>query len=274
MNKRPRNNKINKKAGGKPKSKKVGGFKKPLPKKQPKKTKHKDSIRINKYLADMGMTTRKGADELVDLGLVLVNNIPAKLGQQIKDGDIVTVVGKESFKKDYKYFIYNKPRGVVTVGKQAGEREILDLINVDNGFFPVGRLDKDSTGLIFITNDPRITNRLLSPKFEHEKEYFVEVDRDITNTFLAGLKEGVIIGYKEKTKPALVKKVNERSFNIVITEGKNRQIRRMCKAFGYEVVKLRRFRIMNIQDPKLRVGELKEISGKKLQGFLSDLGLE
>lgn len=259
-----------KKPSAKPKQ---GGFKRPTPKKAPKKTRFKDSVRINKYLADIGLSTRKGADELIERGIVMVNGKPAKLGQQIKENDIVTVLGKESFKKDYKYFIYNKPRGVVTVGKQANEREIKDLINLDQSFFPVGRLDKDSSGLIIITNDPRVTNRLLSPKFEHEKEYFVEVDKDINNTLLAGLKNGVIIGYKEKTKPALVKKVGDRTFNIVITEGKNRQIRRMCKAYGYEVIKLRRFRIMNIEDQKLRIGELKEIPQKKLAEFLSKIGL-
>lgn len=238
-----------------------------------KKSKFEDSIRINKYLADIGISTRKGADDLIDQGIVLINGKKAKLGQQIKKGDEVTVLGKEKFKNEYKYFLYNKPIGIVTMGAQKGEREIRDIVDLPVPAFPVGRLDKESSGLIILTNDPRVTNRLLSPKYNHEKEYLVEVNKDITNTLLAGLKKGIMIGYREKTKPTLTKKVGPRRFEIVLTEGKNRQIRRMCKTFGFEVTKLRRFRIMNLQDPKIRIGEVKEITGKRLDEFLKLLGL-
>lgn len=231
------------------------------------------SVRINKYLADLGISTRKGADDLIDQGVIFVNDKKAELGQMIKKGDNVVVLGQEEFTNDYKYFLYNKPRGIVSTGAQSGEREIRDILSLGEGVFPVGRLDKDSSGLIVLTNDKRVTNRLLSPKYNHEKEYSVEVNKNITNTLLAGLKKGVMIGYREKTKPALVKKITDRKFEILLTEGKNRQIRRMCKTFGFEVTGLKRFRIMNLRDEKLRVGEAKEITGKKLAEFIKLLGL-
>lgn len=244
-------------------------------KKQFKKDSEKEnrSVRINKYLADTGISTRKGADELIDLGVVFVNGQKAKLGQQIQKGDDVTVLGKEKFTNEYRYFLYNKPVGVVTIGAQKGEREIRDIVDLPITAFPVGRLDKESSGLLILTNDPRVTNRLLSPKYSHEKEYAVEVNKDITNTLLVGLKKGVMIGYREKTRAALVKKIGPRRFEIVLTEGKNRQIRRMCKTFGFEVVKLKRFRIMNLRDTKLRIGEVREITGKQLTEFITLLGL-
>lgn len=231
------------------------------------------STRINKYLADLGVTTRKGADELIEQGVVFINEKKAELGQMIKKDDKVVVLGQEEFKNNYQYFLYNKPHGIVTMGAQAGEREIREIVSLPDGFFPVGRLDKESSGLILMTNDKRIANRLLSPKYDHEKEYSVEVNKNITNTLLAGLKKGVMIGYREKTKPALVKKITDRKFEILLTEGKNRQIRRMCKTFGFEVVSLKRFRIMNLRDEKLRVGELKEVTGKRLAEFIKLLGL-
>lgn len=232
------------------------------------------SVRINKYLADIGISTRKGADDLIEQGVVMVNGNRAGLGQMIKKNDVVTVLGQDEFKNDYHYYLYNKPRGILTMGANGGgDREIRDIVNLPDNMLPIGRLDKDSSGLIVLTNDKRVTNRLLSPKYEHEKEYAVEVNKDITNTLLAGLKKGVMIGYREKTKPALVKKTTDRKFDIVLKEGKNRQIRRMCKSFGFEVVALRRFRIMNLQDEKLRVGETKEITGKKLVEFLKLLGI-
>ena len=234
------------------------------------------SVRINKYLADMGISTRTGADILIEQGAVFVNEKRALLGQIIKKSDKVVVLGQEEFKNEYKYYLYNKPRGIVTTGAQSGEREIMEIVDLppeSQNIFPVGRLDKDSSGLIVLTNDKRVTNRLLSPKFEHEKEYSVEVNKNITNTLLAGLKKGVMIGYREKTKPALVKKITDRRFEIVLKEGKNRQIRRMCKSFGFEIVSLKRFRIMNLTDEKLYVGQVKEVTGKKLTEFIKLLGL-
>lgn len=235
--------------------------------------KKQTGTRINKYLADQGLSTRKSADNLVTSGLVLINNKPAKIGQNVQPTDKVTILNQEKLNQNYQYYIYNKPKNVVTIGAQGSEREILDLVKLPNGFLPVGRLDKDSSGIIVLTNDRRVTNRLLSPKYSHEKEYVVDVNKDITNGLLVGLKKGISLGYKEKTKPALARKIGPRRFEIILTEGKNRQIRRMCKAFNFEVVNLKRFRIMNLTNAGLRVGELREIVGKNKDKFLKELGL-
>jgi 23S rRNA pseudouridine2604 synthase len=241
-------------------------------------------IRINKYLAEKNVATRREADGLIERGLVTINGKKAVLGDQVIAKDKVAVNGvqiknsdsskevHEATGKKYVYYAYNKPLNVVTSLPNPGEKEIKDVATFPQEVFPIGRLDKDSTGLIIMTNDGRITDKLLNPKSNHEKEYSVSVNRPINNTFLKFMKEGVRMG-PTVTKPAKVRKTTEQTLDIVLTEGKNRQIRRMCKSLGFEVTKLKRIRIMNIQITNLKEGSFREITGKELEDFLKLMGI-
>lgn len=218
-------------------------------------------VRLNKYLAHMNYSTRRGADMLIEQGKVFINGKVATLGDKVHEKDSVKVTGET--KKDYVYYAYYKPRGIVTIGAQQDEKEIADVAKFPEKVFPIGRLDKDSEGLIIMTNDGRITQELLDPDYDHEKEYQITVDRPITHQFLVGLKNGVRIDVGRKkymTRPSLVKKNSKFSFDIVLTEGKNRQIRKMCGTLGFKVTKLKRFRIMNITLRGLKPGQFRKIT--------------
>lgn len=227
--------------------------------------KKSDSTRINKYLADQGIATRRGADKLISIGKILLNGKRAKLGDVVHEGDSVTLKGVKEEK--LVYYAYNKPVGVTTVGKQEGEEEIKDIIQFPFRVFPLGRLDKDSSGLLIVTNDGRITKKLLDGKYNHEKEYVVEVNHPIEHNFMVRLRDGVRLG-KEMTKKAKVRKLDKYTFEIIITEGKNRQIRRMCASFNQEVKSLQRVRIMNIELGRLHPNTYREIKGRELEDFL------
>jgi len=226
-------------------------------------------MRINKYLAFKGYSTRKGGDTLVSKGLVSINGKRAQLGDQVKEGDKVEVRGT---KKTYHYYAYNKPRGIITHSPQGDEESIEQTVPL-KGVFPVGRLDKDSYGLIILTDDGRITDKLLNPAYVHEKEYKVSVKSDLPSNFKKRMEAGVLIeGYK--TKPAMVRIHGEKSFSVVLTEGKKHQIRRMCSALKVDVAKLERTRIMNIKLLSTKAGQYREITGKELERFLAPLGLQ
>ncbi len=227
-------------------------------------------IRINKYLAEKKYSTRVGADELIKKGLVRINGRTAVLGDKIQNpSDMVEVL---SLQKSYSYYAYNKPVGIVTTSPQKDEQAILDITRFPKKVFPLGRLDKDSHGLILLTDDGRITKRLLEPQFDHEKEYYIRVDKPVAPDFLKKLERGVVIdGYK--TKPCTAHKLGADSFTIILTEGKNRQIRKMCQELGRTVLDLRRVRIMNIQIGTLPEGAFREIEGKELRVLLASLGL-
>lgn len=228
-------------------------------------------MRLNKYMSFVGMCSRKEADKLIEGGKVLVNGKVATLGTKIEKKDNVTLKGQNT--KEYVYFAYNKPKDVVTIGAQNEEREIKDVIKLKEGVFPVGRLDKDSEGLIILTNDGRVTKKLLDKKGRHEKEYRVRLNRSVTNTFLLKIKQGLQVG-EFKTLPAKVRKVDDKIVDIVLVEGQNRQIRRMARSLGYEVLKLSRFRIENILIGKMKPNELREIKGEELEKFLNSLGIK
>ncbi|MFA6300887.1 MAG: pseudouridine synthase [Candidatus Paceibacterota bacterium] len=214
-------------------------------------------MRINKYLALKKISTRRGADELIKAKKVFINNKLALLGSQVEESDSVEVRGAK--KTEYKYFVYNKPVGTET----NSPREDL---------FPLGRLDKNSHGLLILTNDGRITDQLLNPKYFHEKEYVVRTSNKLRSSFQKKMEAGVNIeGYQ--TKPCKVKIINENTFRIILTEGKKHQIRRMCSALFQEVADLKRERIMNIKLEKLGPNGLKEIKGKELKIFLESLSL-
>ena len=224
-------------------------------------------MRINKYLAQRGDTTRRGADVLVEERKVTINGRIAQLGDKVNESDAVVVKG--SYKKEYSYFAYYKPRGMITHSPEDDEESIEDAIRgkIAGGVFPVGRLDKDSEGLIILTNDGRITEKLLSPDRKHEKEYVVTVDKPTTAKFLKEMERGVDIeGYT--TKPARAKEAGHCKIDIVITEGKKHQIRRMCAALGYSVKDLKRTRIMNIMLRSLSPRQWRKLQGKELAEFL------
>jgi 23S rRNA pseudouridine2604 synthase len=227
-------------------------------------------LRINRYLALRGIATRKAADTLISAGKVLINGARAELGTKVTAEDIVEV--KQTGKaRTYRYFAYYKPRGIISHSPERGERAIADIFS-EKGVFPVGRLDKASEGLIIVTDDGRITERLLHPRFVHEKEYEVrvqeEVPANIAEKLIAGIEsEGDLLRAKK------VKKLGRFELSIILTEGKKHQIRRMLSALHLTVKELQRLRIMNIRIGDLGPGEARRIAGAELDIFLKELGL-
>jgi len=233
--------------------------------------------RINKYLADNNYCSRREADQLIKAGNVLINGKKAHLGDKVGSDDTVEVPKRSHMPRVY--YAYYKPAGIVTVGAQEGEKEIADRARFPIPVFPLGRLDKDSEGLLIMTNDGRITEPLLHPSARHEKEYSVTVARPITHVFLVGMREGQRIGRVDKipnykTRPTKIRRTSKLSFDIVLTEGKNRQIRKMVGALGNNVLTLKRFRIINITLGNLKAGQWREIKGRALTEFLNALGIE
>lgn len=233
-----------------------------------------DRLRINKWISETGFCSRREADKLVEGGQVTINGALAVLGSQVQDGDEVRVKGElVSVHRGHVYLALNKPVGITSTTESHIEGNIVDFVGHKERIFPIGRLDKDSEGLILLTNDGDIVNRILRAEGRHEKEYVVTIDQPVTPMFLKGMSEGVrILG--SMTLPCKVAKVGERTFRIILTEGKNRQIRRMCSAFGYKVRRLQRLRIMNIQLGSLPVGKWRDLSREELQQLFSDLDYE
>lgn len=231
-------------------------------------------MRINKYLAHEGVASRREVDALIDSGKVLINGKKAVLGQKVEEHDDVEVVGKSKAKK---YLAYYKGRGIITHSPEAHETDIATRLKKDHGLtdvYPIGRLDKDSEGLIILTNDGRLTGPLLDPKLDHEKEYDVMLDKPVTNLLLNNIKKGVRIE-RYTTKPAKAQKhpTSQKRLSIILTEGKKHQIRRMCAALGFQVESLKRVRIMNIELGKLKPNQYRKIEGKELRELLRGLGL-
>jgi 23S rRNA pseudouridine2604 synthase len=226
-------------------------------------------IRINKYLADKGIATRKEADKIISAKKVTINGRIAVLGDKVSTTDNVEVIKK--IKSDFIYYAYNKPRGVITHSPQKGEVDILTSTKL-KGVFPIGRLDKDSEGLIILTNDGRITDRLLNPKYEHEKEYLVQTRVPVKDShkriFERGMElEGI------NTKPAKVRIIDDFNFSIILKEGQKHQIRRMCDALSLPIESLKRVRIMNLKLEKLAPNSYRKIEGDELKEFLKSLNL-
>ncbi len=205
--------------------------------------------RINKYLSQVGFCSRREADKLIDQGRVTVNNVVVSHGHKITSSDIIKV-DSEKIKNNVKertYLIFNKPRGIVcTTDTEKEEKNIIEFINYKKRIFPIGRLDKMSEGLIFLTDDGDIVNRILRSRYMHEKEYLVTVTKKINHDFLKKMSNGIpILG--TITKKCDLKYINDYQFKIILTQGLNRQIRRMCDYLGYKVKKLERIRIMNVK---------------------------
>jgi 23S rRNA pseudouridine2604 synthase len=231
-------------------------------------------IRLNKYLAHTGVASRREADELIANGKVQINGAKAIMGQPVNDGDKVSVLGKTKAKS---YYAYYKGRGVITHSPGENEVDIATRLAKDYGLThvaPVGRLDKDSEGLMVLSNDGRITGPLLDPESGKEKEYDVLVDKNLSGMFRRAMEAGVDIeGYR--TKPATLKAnpKNEKRFNLILKEGKKHQIRRMCAALGYQIQTLKRVRIMNIELGKLKPNQYRKLAGDELQAFLKALNI-
>lgn len=205
--------------------------------------------RINKYLSEIGYCSRREADKLIEAGRVLVNGKKAEMGVKISSQDKVTVNGEMLNRPKNKkvYLAFNKPKGIVcTTDTQVEKDNIIDFINYPKRIFPIGRLDKPSEGLIFLTNDGDIVNKILRAQNNHEKEYIVTVNKPITQAFLHKMSNGVPI-LDTVTKKCFVKQTHKNQFRIILTQGLNRQIRRMCEYFDYRVTDLKRVRIMNVK---------------------------
>lgn len=222
-------------------------------------------MRINKYISDTGLCSRREADKIVEEGRVTINGHIAHLGSLVETGDKVCIDGKPIGNKKKKpvYIALNKPVGIICTTERQVKGNIIDFVNYPERIFHIGRLDKDSEGLILLTNDGDIVNKILRSENNHEKEYIVTVNKPITPHFIKGMSSGVrILG--TITKPCKVIPINDRTFRIILTQGLNRQIRRMCQAFGYEVVKLKRIRIMNIKLGDLKVGQWRHLTRTEL----------
>lgn len=217
-------------------------------------------IRLNKYVADSGYCSRREADRIITEGRVRIDGRVGVLGDRILPGMTVTVDNQPIATQSEKvYLALNKPVGIVCTTDPREPMNVVDYLDYPVRIFPVGRLDKDSSGLLLMTSDGEIVNRLLRAAGGHEKEYEVEVDRPVTKEFLEGMMKGVPI-LDTVTLPCKVRRTGERSFNIIIVQGLNRQIRRMCEYFGYNVRSLRRIRIMNIRLGNMKPGQWRELT--------------
>jgi 23S rRNA pseudouridine2604 synthase len=231
-------------------------------------------MRINKYLAHQGIASRREADVLVAAGKVLINGIKARNGDQVTETDKVELLGATKTKS---YLAYYKGRGIITHSPSEKEVDIAQRLLKDygiNNVAPIGRLDKDSEGLMILSNDGRITGPLLDPESDHEKEYEVTVDKPTSGMFIKAMTAGVDIeGYRTKPAKVTSHKTNDKKFTIILTEGKKHQIRRMCAALGYQIQSLKRVRIMSIKLDKLKPNQYRKIAGPELKELLKELGL-
>ena len=225
-------------------------------------------MRLNKYISETGICSRREADKWIDAGRVTCNGQPAALGTRIAEGDVVCIDGEPiGAKKKQVYIALNKPVGVTCTTESHIEDNIIDLVGHPERIFPIGRLDKDSEGLILLTNNGDIVNEILRSENNHEKEYIVTVDRPITDLALTMMAGGVkIMG--EPTKPCKVSRIGPESFRMILTQGLNRQIRRMCSALGYKARRLQRVRIMNIHLGTLGSGQWRPLTDSELAGLL------
>lgn len=228
-------------------------------------------MRINKFISETGICSRREADEIIKSGRVTINGVIAELGSTAEHGDNVCIDGKPlGVKNKNVYIALNKPVGITSTTETHIKGNIVDFVNHKERIFPIGRLDKDSDGLILLTNDGDIVNKILRAENNHEKEYIVTVNKPVTDFFLKGMANGVkILG--TKTKPCIVTQAGEKVFKIILTQGLNRQIRRMCAVFDYKVVRLQRIRIMNIHIGKLKVGQWRDLTEKELSELMKTI---
>ncbi len=231
-----------------------------------------EEIRLNKFLSDAGVCSRREADRLTDAGKVTINDRVAALGDKVTLEDVVKVDGEVVSREVEQIIIaFNKPEGVECTAQKDNPDNIIDYIGYEKRIYPIGRLDKNSRGLILLTNDGSIVNGILKASNFHEKEYIVTVDKEITGEFIEAMSSGVTILDGIKTRPCEVKKTKKHEFNIVLTQGLNRQIRRMCKALGYNVTKLLRVRVMNIELGTLGMGKYRNLTDDEVKELMSQI---
>jgi len=221
-------------------------------------------MRLNKFLSEAGVCSRREADRQIEAGNVMVNDVQATLGTQVNPEDKVVYGGKVIQAAESKIVIaFYKPVGIECTSSLDVKDNIITYINFPVRIFPVGRLDKNSEGLILLTNDGDLSNGILKARYFHEKEYVVTVNKSISQAFINHMSSGVEI-LDQVTRPCVVRRVDERTFSIILTQGLNRQIRRMCEALGYEVVKLKRIRVLNIKLENLKKGEWRHLTSDEL----------
>ena len=230
-----------------------------------------EGIRLNKYIASSGLCSRREADTLIESGKVTINGIVAVQGSKVLDGDVVEVNGRKvTPEDDMVYIAFNKPLGITCTTDTRDPSNIIDYIGFDERIFPVGRLDKNSSGLILLTNDGSIVNKLLRAENGHEKEYLVTVNRPYDKNFIKSMESGVpVLG--QLTLPCRIKPAGDRSFKIILHQGLNRQIRRMCEYLGYKVTKLKRIRFMNIMLGDLETGKWRYLTSAEKRELLKDI---
>ncbi|UZJ78508.1 pseudouridine synthase [Fictibacillus sp. KU28468] len=230
-------------------------------------------MRINQYISQAMAISRRETDRLLKAGRITVNGAVSELGQMVSPDDIVRMDGKPIENKVHSvYLALNKPAGITCTAAPHIEGNIIEFVNYPERIFPVGRLDKGSEGLILLTNDGELANAIAHSDHGHEKEYLVTLDKTFSDEFIANMAGGVQIP-KAFTKPCDVKRVSEDEFLIILTQGLNRQIRRMCRAFGYTVTKLERVRIMNIELGELPRGEWRELTDEEVEELKEQLGM-
>lgn len=224
-------------------------------------------IRLNKYLSDAGVCSRREGDRYIEAGKVKIDGETVTVGTRVYPGQIVTLDGKEVIREEeFILLAFYKPKGIVCTTTTMEPDNIIDYIQYEKRIYPIGRLDKDSEGLILLTNNGEVVNKILKAKNYHEKEYIVKVNKPITNEFIKRMNEGVPI-LDTVTRPCKINVISKDSFNIILTQGLNRQIRRMCEYLGYRVIFLKRTRIMNIRLGKLKVGSYRKVTDKELEGL-------
>ncbi|MBQ1458301.1 MULTISPECIES: pseudouridine synthase [Butyrivibrio] len=240
---------------------------------------HKDEseqVRLNKYIAQCGICSRRDADKIIEEGRVSVNGQPALAGTKVNPGDVVKIDGKRiKLVTDTKVYAYYKPEGVVCTQRDAhAQRTVATEIKTPVKVNYAGRLDANSSGLLILSNDGELINRMMKSSNNHEKEYVVRVDKEVNGAFLRQMAGGVYIEDLDvTTKRCKVVKTGRNSFRIILTQGLNRQIRRMCKALGYNVRELMRIRVLNIELGSMKPGELREVTGRELTTLYSKCGL-
>ena len=224
-------------------------------------------MRINKLLSNYGYCSRKEVRRLIEDERIIVNGKLCEQGQWVEESDDILLDGEKIQKKEKIYIALNKPKGIVCTSSREIKDNIIDFLNYKDYVFPVGRLDKDSEGLILMTNDGDLANMILSSESYHEKEYIVTLDKDFDDEFINKMSNGVnILG--TVTRPCKLTRINNNTFNIILTQGLNRQIRRMCKTFGYNVIKLERIRIVNILSKGIEVGKWRELTKEEVEKLI------
>lgn len=224
-----------------------------------------NGVRINKFLSEAGVCSRREADRQIELGNVTIDEKTAETGSRVFQGQKVCFQGKEVSKEEEMILLMlNKPTGIVCTAASFDKNNVVDFVGYEKRVYPVGRLDKDSEGLLFLTNNGEIVNKMMRAGNYHEKEYLVTVNKPITDSFLHGMANGVPLReLNTMTRKCKVERIGKRQFRIVLTQGLNRQIRRMCEYFGYRVEKLKRVRIMNIELGDLKTGEYRRVTEKE-----------